>query len=71
MSTLRHGWAPGTGDAGDDGPPPRSYDPDTDTAAILPVVQVLSVVPQAEPSTSAADHPIAARQIVQDRKSVV
>ena len=64
MLTLRHGWASGAGDAGDDGLLLGSHDPDTDTAAILPVAQVLPVVPQAEPSTSASDHPIAARQIV-------
>jgi subtilisin family serine protease len=56
MWTSRHGWAPATGDAGDDGLQPGSYDPDT--AAVAPVV------PQAEPSASASGRPIAARQIV-------
>jgi subtilisin family serine protease len=54
MSTSRYGWAPGTGDAGDDGPLPGFYDP----AVAVPVV------PQAEPSANASDRPIAARQIV-------
>jgi subtilisin family serine protease len=54
MSTSRHGWAPGTGDAGDDGPLLGSYDP----AAVTPIV------PKAEPSASASGRPLVARQIV-------
>jgi subtilisin family serine protease len=58
MSTSRHGWAPGTGDAGDDGPLLGSYDPDVDPAAAVPVTA------PAHTSTNAPDAPIATRQIV-------
>jgi subtilisin family serine protease len=58
MWTLRHGWASGTGDAGNDGLLLGSYDSDIDTAVVVPVA------PQAEPSANASDRPNAPRRIV-------
>ncbi len=58
MWTLRHGWAPGTGDAGDDGIPLCFSAPDIDATAALPVAAPTPA------SASASTDPAAARRIV-------
>ncbi len=59
MWTLRHGRAPGTGDAGDDLFLLGSSDPDVDPATAVPVAAPVQTF------TSASYRPIAPRQIVQ------
>jgi subtilisin family serine protease len=74
MRTLRHGWAPGSGDAADDGillvPPDSGPDPNTNAAASVPATAQAGTQASASDDTVASAgivHPVAPTGFVEDQ----